>query len=118
MDNGRELIEALTQVSDEKGIDKEIIYEAIESSLVSACKKQLNPNANIRVVLNRETGVYNVLAAKTIVEEVSDIWLEIELDKARAIKSTYELGDIVEIDVTPSNFGRIAAQNAKQVVVQ
>jgi N utilization substance protein A len=118
MDNGRELIDALAQVSHEKGIDKEIIFEAIEASLVSACKKQLNPNANIRVVLDRETGVYAVLAAKTVVEDVTDDWLEMSLADARKISSSYELESIVEIDVTPSNFGRIAAQNAKQVVVQ
>ncbi|MCL2200308.1 MAG: transcription termination factor NusA, partial [Defluviitaleaceae bacterium] len=118
MDNGRELIEALAQVSQEKGIDKEVIFEAIEASLVAACKRQLNQNANITVKLDRETGVYTVLAAKTISEEITDPWLEISLEDARKINSKYELEDIVEIDVTPGNFGRIAAQNAKQVVVQ
>jgi N utilization substance protein A len=118
MDNGRELIEALAQVSHEKGIDKEIIYEAIEASLVAACKRQLNPNANIRVVLDRDTGKYTVLATKTVAEEAEDSWLQISLSDARKINSKLDLEATVEIDVTPSNFGRIAAQNAKQVVVQ
>ncbi|MDR0271757.1 MAG: transcription termination factor NusA [Clostridiales bacterium] len=118
MDNGRELIEALAQVSHEKGIDKEIIYEAIEASLVAACKRQLNTNANISVVLNRETGKYTVLTSKTVSAVVNDSWMEISLDDARKIDCKCEMGDILEIDVTPSNFGRIAAQNAKQVVVQ
>ena len=118
MDNGRELIDALAQVSTEKGIDKEIIFEAIEASLVAACKRQLHPMANIRVSLDRETGQYTVFAAKTVSEEVADSWLEISLDDARSINTKLELADIVEIEVTPKNFGRIAAQNAKQVVVQ
>ncbi|MCL2839664.1 MAG: transcription termination factor NusA [Defluviitaleaceae bacterium] len=118
MDNGRELIDALVQVSEEKGIDKEVIFEAIESSLVSACKKQLGQEANVRVAINRETGVYTVLAAKVVSEVVENPLIEISLEDARAIKSTYALEDIVEIDVTPKNFGRISAQTAKQVVVQ
>ena len=118
MDNGRELIDALTQVSLEKGIDKELIFEAIEASLVAACKRQLNPSANIRVVLDRETGVYTVLATKTVMEEAADSWLEISLEDAKQINSALELESVVEMDVTPKNFGRIAAQNAKQVVVQ
>jgi N utilization substance protein A len=118
MDNGRELIEALAQVSHEKGIDKELIFEAIEASLVAACKRQLNQNANIRVVLDRDTGKYTVLATKTVSEEIEDPWLQISLEDARKINSKLELEDVVDIDVTPSNFGRIAAQNAKQVVVQ
>ncbi|MDR1664055.1 MAG: transcription termination/antitermination protein NusA, partial [Clostridiales bacterium] len=70
MDSGTELIEALSQVAKEKGIDKEIIFEAIEASLVSACKKHFGPNAAIRVAINRETGSYDVLAEKTVVEDV------------------------------------------------
>ena len=118
MDNGRELIDALAQVSHEKGIDKELIFEAIEASLVAACKRQLNPNANIRVVLDRDTGKYTVLASKIVSEEIEDPWLQISLEDARKINSKMNLEDVVDIDVTPGNFGRIAAQNAKQVVVQ
>ena len=118
MDNGRELIEALTQVSQEKGIDKEIIFEAIETSLVSACKKHFGQNANIRVTVDRKTGEYTVLAAKTVSEEITDPMLQISLDDAREINSSCELEDVVEVVVTPKNFGRISAQTAKQVVVQ
>jgi len=118
MDNGRELIDALVQVSHEKGIDKEIIFEAIEASLVSASKKQLGQNTNVRVVINRETGVYSVLAAKEVCEIIEDPMVQISLNDARLINSTIEIGDMVEINVTPKNFGRISAQTAKQVVVQ
>lgn len=118
MDNGRELIDALAQVSHEKGIDKEILFEAIESSLLAACKRQLHPNANLRVVLNRETGIYTVLAEKVVTEEVQEPWLEISPEDAEKIDVNLSVGDIVAIDVTPRDFGRIAAQNAKQVVVQ
>ena len=118
MDNGRELIEALTLVSQEKGIEKEVIFEAIETSLVSACKKHFGQNANIRVTVDRKTGEYTVLAAKTVTEATADSILHISLEEARKINPTCELDDIIEIVVTPKNFGRISAQTAKQVVVQ
>ena len=118
MDNGRELIDALVQVSQEKGIDQEVIFEAIETSLVSACKKQIGQSADVRVVIDRETGKYTALASKTVSETVTDPLTEITLDDARIINSKLEIGDIVETDVTPKNFGRISAQTAKQVVVQ
>jgi N utilization substance protein A len=118
MDNGRELIDALTQVSREKGIEKEIIFEAIEASLVSACKRQFGPNATISVRVDRESGGYKVYSLKTVVEEVTDQHAEISLDEARGINQQLNLGDTIDIMVTPSNFGRIAAQTAKQVVVQ
>jgi len=118
MDNGRELIEALTQVSSEKGIDKEVIFEAIEASLVSACKKHFGQNANVRVVIDRETGEYIVLASKTVSEIVSDEMIEISLEDARKLSPTYEIDDVLEVKLKPGNFGRISAQTAKQVVVQ
>jgi len=118
MESGRELIDALEHVSREKGIDKEIIFEAIEASLVSACKRQFGPNSNIRVMVDRSTGEYVVFASKNVTGEVSDDMAEISLEKARDINSTLELGDVVEVIVTPKNFGRISVQTAKQVVVQ
>jgi len=118
MDNGRELIEALIQVSKEKGIDKEIIFEAIEASLVSACKKHYGPTANVRVVVDRETGEYVVLATKIVSESVEDDTTEISLAEARKLNSQYELGDALEVKIKPGSFGRISAQTAKQVVVQ
>ncbi|MCL1788087.1 MAG: transcription termination factor NusA, partial [Defluviitaleaceae bacterium] len=118
MDNGRELIEALTAVSKEKGIDKELIFEAIEASLVSACKKHFGQNANVRVVVDRESGEYVVLATKIVSEAVEDDMIEITLEDARKINPQIELGDEVEMKIKPGNFGRISAQTAKQVVVQ
>ena len=113
-----ELIEALNSIEKEKGIDKEIIFEAIENSLISACKKNFGTSQNIKVDINRETGDVKVYAQKEIVEDVYDAFLEISLEDAREIDPAYEYGDIVDIEVTPKNFGRISAQTAKQVVVQ
>ncbi len=113
-----ELIGALNDLEKEKGIDKEIIFEAIENSLISACKKNFGTSQNIKVDINRETGDVKVYAQKEIVEDVYDAFLEISLEDAREINPTYEYGDIVDIEVTPKNFGRISAQTAKQVVVQ
>ena len=110
MDSGKELIEALIQVSREKGIDKEIIFEAIEASLVSACKRQFGSNATIIVRVDRETGEYRVFSQKTVVETVNDRHAEINLADAREINGQLELGDTVEVAVKPDNFGRIAAQ--------
>lgn len=118
MNNATELIDALNQISNEKGIDKEVIFEAIETSLVSACKKNFGTSQNIRVVVNRETGHIAVFAQKEVVESVSDVNLEISLEGARKINADYGIGDMVDVVVTPKNFGRISAQTAKQVVVQ
>jgi len=118
MDGGREFIDALVQVSEEKGIDREVIFEAIETSLVTACKKQIGANAILRVQIDRETGVYTVFSTKTIVETVTDDVVEININDAQLINAQLEIGDNVEVNVTPKNFGRIAAQNAKQAVVQ
>jgi len=113
-----ELIEALNIIEKEKGINKEIIFEAIETSLVTACKKNFGTSQNIKVDINRETGDVKVYAQKEIVEDVYDAFLEISLEDARKIDAGYEYGDIVDIEITPKNFGRISAQTAKQVVVQ
>jgi len=118
MDSGRELIEALSLVSQERGIDKEVIFEAIEASLVSACKKQFGQNSDIRVNVDRETGEYKVLAKKAVVETVTDEEVEISLKDARTINASADEGDEIELVVTPKNFGRISAQTAKQVVTQ
>jgi len=118
MDNGAELIDALSQIAREKGIDKNIIFEAIETSLISACKKHIGANANIKVVINEDTGKMQVLNQKEIVETVEDITTQISLEDAKEIKRDYEIGDIVDIEVAPRDFGRISAQTAKQVVVQ
>lgn len=113
-----EFMEALASLERDKGISKDIILDAIESALISGYKRNFNTAQNVRVDINRETGVIKVLARKTVVEEVNDSRLEISLDEAKTISPHYELGDIVEIEVTPKDFGRIAAQTAKQVVTQ
>ena len=118
MNNGHELIEALNQIEKEKGISKDILLEAMENSLVAACKNEYGKADNIRVNIDRETGDVVVYAEKEVVEEVEDDVLQISLANARLRDIRCELGDIVHIEVTPRNFGRIAAQKAKQVVVQ
>lgn len=113
-----EFIEALDQIAKEKGIDKEILLEAIETSLVSACKKNYGSSQSIRVTMDRQTGDVGVFLQKQVVEVVENDHAEITLEAAKEIKPYYELGDMVDIEVTPKDFGRIAAQTAKQVVVQ
>ena len=116
--DSKEFLTALELVAKEKGIDKEIIFEAIEASLVSACKKHFGTSQNIKVDMNRVTGEVKCFTQKTIVETVEDPQLEISLEMARIANPNYVVGDIVDIEVTPKNFGRISAQTAKQVVVQ
>lgn len=117
-ERAKEFINALNMLCTGKGIEPEVLYEAIEEALVNAYHRDSNTNADIRVELNRENGSFHIYAKKTIVEEVTDSVMEISLGEAMAINPDYQVGDILEIDVTPSNFGRIAAQNAKQMVVQ
>ncbi|SHF32153.1 NusA antitermination factor [Seinonella peptonophila] len=113
-----EFIEALNQLEKEKGISKDILIDAIEAALISGYKRNFHSAQNVRVDIDRQTGAVRVFARKTVVEEVLDPRLEISLDAAREINSVYQLDDIVEIEVTPADFGRIAAQTAKQVVTQ
>lgn len=114
----RELIEALELVEREKGISKEILVDAIESALSSAYKKDQKGLHNIRVQLDPETGDFHVFTYKMAVLEVEDENSEINLAEAKAIDPRYEEGDMVEFEIFPKEFGRIAAQTAKQVVVQ
>ncbi|HPT79035.1 MAG TPA: transcription termination factor NusA [Candidatus Atribacteria bacterium] len=113
-----EFLNAIEQICQEKGIDKEILLEAIEAALVSAYKKNFGSAPNVKVNINRSTGEVKVFALKKVIENVLDHLQEIELSEARNISPGCQLGDVVEVEVTPRNFGRIAAQNAKQVVVQ
>lgn len=111
-------LEALKELGREKGIAPEILFDAIEAALISAYKRNFGSAQNVRVALNRDTGSYHVYAIKNVVEEVENDVVEISLGQARAIRPDHEIGDVIEIEVTPANFGRIAAQTAKQVVVQ
>lgn len=114
----REFIEAIDELEKEKHISKDILIEAIESALVSAYKKNYGTSQNVRVDIDREDGDIVVLMKKDIVEEVFDDMIEMSLEEAHEIDPRYEIGDAIEFQVTPMDFGRIAAQTAKQVVVQ
>ena len=113
-----ELMLALEQIEKEKGISKEIIIDAIEKSLLDACKKDFGKSENVTVNMDRETGAIKVYAAKTVVDQVEDPATEISLEKALMISSKYAVGDVVNVEITPKNFGRIAAQQARSVIVQ
>lgn len=113
-----DLIDALDAIEKERGIEKEVLIEAIESSLISAYKRNFGSTSNVRVTLNRETGEIQVFTSKTVVEEVDDPATQIVLDEAREVNEYYEPGDLIEEEITPQSFGRIAAQIAKQVVMQ
>ena len=117
--NNAELIKAIKQLEEEKGLGKDVLIEAIEAALLSAYKKNFGSAAqNIRVELDRETGEQHVFSVRTIVESVSDANAEIPLAEARGWDPEIQVGDTVEVEVTPKDFGRIAAQTAKQVIVQ
>ena len=113
-----DFISAIQELGKEKGIEPELLYQAVEDALVAAYKKNSNTNQNVRVDMNKETGEIHVYAQRTVVEGVPVDETEMTVQEAQAIDPRYLAGDIVETEVTPKNFGRIAAQNAKQVVVQ
>ncbi|HHT97398.1 MAG TPA: transcription termination/antitermination protein NusA [Clostridiales bacterium] len=118
METGKELIQALSQIEKEKNISKEVLLEALENSLLAACKNNFGRSDNILVEINKETGDVKVFAQKEIVEEVTDETNEISLEDGTEIDVNNNIGDIVNIEVTPKNFGRIAAQKAKQAIIQ
>jgi len=113
-----DLLDALTALEQQKGISREVIVEAIEAALVTAYKRNFNQAQNVRVDLNLDNGSMLVYSRKDVVEEVEDDRLQIALEDAKEINPAYEIGDVLEQEVTPRNFGRIAAQTAKQVVTQ
>jgi N utilization substance protein A len=113
-----EFMNALNEIENEKGIQKEVLIEAIEMALISAYKKHYGNTQNARVDIDGETGEIKVFEVKNIVEEIEDPDTEITLEDAQKADPTYGVGDVYELEVTPKEFGRIAAQTAKQVVVQ
>lgn len=113
-----ELVGALNELERERGISKEILLDAIEAAIVSAYKRNDQAANNVRVSVSDKSGVIQVFAQKEVVDEVMDSANEISLAAAKRIDPNYSVGDIVEVDVTPKDFGRIAAQTAKQVVIQ
>lgn len=114
----KELLEALDILEKEKNISKPVMLEAIENSLITACKNHFGKADNIKVNINAETCDFAVLAEKEVVEQVEDPLMEISLAEAKMIAPRYELGDIVQIPVESKSFGRIATQNAKNVILQ
>lgn len=113
-----EILKALELLEREKGISRDILIEAIEAALVTAYKRNFNQAQNVRIDFNKEDGTIKVYSRKDVVEEVEDERLQISLEEARKINDVYEVGDVLEQEVTPKDFGRIAAQTAKQVVTQ
>ncbi|NLY30102.1 MAG: transcription termination/antitermination protein NusA [Firmicutes bacterium] len=113
-----EVMSALNELEKERGITKEIILEAIEAAITTAYKRNYGTAQNVRVEVDENTGEINVYARKVVVDEVTDDSLEISLQEAQAMDPNYKLDDVVDVEVTPEDFGRIAAQTAKQVVIQ
>jgi len=113
-----ELILALNQLEKEKGIDKEVLIEAIEAALISAYKRNFGSTQNVKISIDRVTGDVKVFALKRVTSRPENENGEISLEEARKLNGNYEENDIAEIEVTPRKFGRIAAQTAKQVVMQ
>ncbi|MBQ3931833.1 MAG: transcription termination/antitermination protein NusA [Firmicutes bacterium] len=113
-----EFLEALDDLEREKHMSKDMLIDAIESALVSAYKKNYGTSQNVRVDIDRQTGDINVFMRRDIVEVVEDPFSQASLEEAQEIDPEYEIGDVIEYMVTPMDFGRIAAQTAKQVVIQ
>ncbi|MDA8333800.1 MAG: transcription termination factor NusA [Peptococcaceae bacterium] len=113
-----EFLEALRDLEREKGVSLAVLIEAIEAALLSAYKRNFGSLQNARVTIDQNTGEFKVFTQRQVMEEVEDPRLEISVPEAQAIDPRYQPGDTVEVEVTPRNFGRIAAQTAKQVVVQ
>ena len=113
-----ELLEALDILEKEKSISKDTLLEAIEQSLIQACKNHFGKADNVHVNINPETCDFGVYAEKTVVEEVTDPVMEISLANAKMMNSQYDLGDVVNVEIKSKEFGRIATQNAKNVILQ
>ena len=116
--DNKELILALEDLEKEKGVKKSYLLESIETALVTAYKRNFDSQENVKVVMDEKTGATYVYAIKEVVEEVKDNVKEIDLKEAKKINKSIQIGDNVEVEIVPKNFGRIAAQTAKQVIVQ
>ena len=115
---GKEFFEALEALSLEKGINKDYLLDAIEQALLVAYKKNFNAQENVKIVIDEEHASIKVFSLKEVCEEVFDPAIEIALEDARKINKKAQMEDIVEVEITPKDFGRISAQTAKQVIVQ
>ena len=118
MSSNNELLEALNIIEQEKNISKETLLEAIENSLVTACKNHFGKSENVKVSIDPQTCEFHVFQEKTVVETVEDPVEQISLVNAKIIDSKYEIGDVVNVEVQSKEFGRIATQNAKNVILQ
>ena len=114
----RELMEALDILEKEKSISKDTLLGAIEQSLLQACKNHFGKADNVHVTINPETCDFSVYAERTVVEYVDDPALEISLVDAQKINTNAEIGDVVRVPIQSKEFGRIATQNAKNVILQ
>jgi len=113
-----DFMEALSLLEKERGISKEVLIDAVENALISAYRRNYGTSNNVRAEVDPETGEIQLFASKSVVEQVENPHSEISLENARLVNTLYEVGDVLEEEVKPKNFGRIAAQTAKQVVVQ
>ena len=114
----KELIMAIEELEKERGINKEYLLESLEAALVTAYKRNFDSAENVKVTMDTETGDIRVFSLKEVVEEVEDDMLQISLEDARKEDKNANIGDTIELEIIPRNFGRIAAQTAKQVIVQ
>ena len=114
----KELLEAMEELEKERGIEKQYLLESLEMALVTAYKKNFDSAENVKVTINEENGDIKVFSVKEVVEDVEDDMTQINLNEAKNINKSFEVGDTVNIEIAPKNFGRIAAQTAKQVIVQ
>ncbi len=113
-----EIMDALAQIEKEKGIDREILMETIEKAIIDAYKKDKDGEVNMKVEMDRETGAFVAFVEKEVVETVENPSMQISLEEAKMHDVNYEIGDVVRIEIQPKNFGRISAQNARNVIVQ
>ena len=116
--DNKELILALEELEKEKGIKKEYLLESIETALVTAYKRNFDALENVKVVMDKQTGATHVYSIKEVMERANDEALEISLDEAHKINKNVQIGDSIEVEIVPKDFGRIAAQTAKQVIIQ
>ena len=116
--DNKELILSLEELEKERGIKKDYLLEAIETALVTAYKRNFDSLENVKVVMDRQTGATHVYSIKEVMKKANDDVLEISLKDAQKINKDLKEGDQVEIEIVPKDFGRIAAQTAKQVIIQ
>ena len=117
--DSKELVIALNELEKEKGIKKDYMLESIETALVTAYKRNYDSNAdNVKVTMHPESGEIHVIAEMEVVETVEDDKTQINLEDAKKVNKNLEVGDTAQVEIIPRNFGRIAAQTAKQVIIQ